>query len=254
MNKLKETFSFHITGMRLLKIVHEIDSAFLPLLLLDTVLQTSATFLGLFFSAELIDSLLDGDFHQAFLWAFSIVFINLLTGTASRILQKFYQVMNTKCTLAFQVKLREKALSLSYETIENPQTMDKILFSERTAAMHGGLGQIAVSYQELLFHLLKLLCSLFLVILLCLKRGRQQIFLLTFLASPALSSLLLVLVFLGTTLLSTRTMKKYAALEKDVFRDHTRIENKSSYLLQGVFCNYKAGMPIRIFQMEDMLL
>ena len=63
--KKEQTFvSRHRTGLALLKIVHKVDSAVIPLRIIQTVLDVAGSYLGLYLTARFIDSLLEGRFRE----------------------------------------------------------------------------------------------------------------------------------------------------------------------------------------------
>lgn len=66
-----------------------------------------------------------------------VVAAGLLFGVAGQLVEKAYARSSQRCALAFAVMMREKAASLDYETMEQPQVTDKIFLSERTAGMYG---------------------------------------------------------------------------------------------------------------------
>ena len=160
--------SIHKTGFRLLKMIHAEDSIVIPMYLLDLVLSLGQIYIGLFLTAGLVDALLAGQYRQAAGAALMLLLANLFFGLASRLIQRRLQCLQRKIWLVFYVWLRRKAFSMDYETMENPEVAEKILYSERTADMYGSLGVLLYHYCNILEAMLNVLFASFLVIGLCL--------------------------------------------------------------------------------------
>ncbi len=137
MQKLK---SIHRTGFRIMKMIHREDSLIIPLHLLKVALSLTQTYAGLFVTAEMIDALLLEEYRKAAGLALLLLGLGLLLGLTEQLLRRQFKGRLTKIWLIFYVWLREKAFSMDYETMENPEAAEKLLFSERTSDMYGGLG------------------------------------------------------------------------------------------------------------------
>ena len=254
MHKLSEKLAFHKTGFRLLKMAHSIDSAYIPLCLMDIIAEVAAAFVSLILSAGLIDALMAGNYRSAGMYAAEVVLLNLVLGTASHILRKLYKKLDTKCAYAFYTMLRKKALELDYETMEKPEVADKIKFLERTSSMYGTLPTIVNGYRRLVQCVITIITSVSMVIALCLKRPVISSGVMGAAASPAGSIILFAAMMMGIAVASYTAVKEYTRKENEVFNNHTGMELKISYLISQVFTNYKVGKVIRLFDMKKMLI
>ena len=162
--------SIHKTGFRLLKMIHAEDSIVIPMYLLNLVPSLGQIYIGLFLTAGLVDALLAGQYRQAAGAALMLLLANLFFGLASRLIQRRLQCLQRKIWLVFYVWLRRKAFSMDYETMERPEVAEKLLFSERTSDMQGGLGTLLYHYYEILKAIVNLLLSVSLVAHLCLRK------------------------------------------------------------------------------------
>lgn len=249
---MRKMISIHKTGFRLLKKIHAVDSSILPLHMLEIFLSTVKVYLNLFLTAKFIDLLLARNFYQAGVTILGLLFTDLLLGIAVRIIKRKFRGMKTKVWLLFYVWMREKAFSLDYETMENPKISEKILFSERTSDMHGGLGVLLYHYCEILRSILHILLSIFWVIHLCLAVPKTTEGICT-LAEPLSSALLFAFVLTGMILCASWVFQKYAKQQKEIFQSHTGVENRLSYFNKQVYGNAKTVKMIRIYNMEDMI-
>ena len=250
---MHELISIHKTGFRLLKKIHSVDSAIIPLHMLEVFLSLAQVYASLFLTSVLIDLLLAGNFPDAGIMAVWLLLVNLLFGVAVHLTKLKFRGMKNKIWILFYVWLREKAFSLDYETMENPEVAEKILFSERTSDMHGGLGILLYHYLEILRAALHILLSVSLIVYLCMAAPRIPNAVLSTLAHPLPSAILFAGVLAGMILSSFRVFKKFAQKQQEIFDNHTGVENKLSYFIAQIYGNVKTAKIIRIYGMEEMI-
>lgn len=251
---MSDFISIHKTGFRLLKMIHSVDSAIIPLHLLEVCLSTIQIYAGLFLTAGLIDLLLKGAYGQAAQWALYLLGMNLFFGVALCLLRRKFRGMRNRIWLIFYVWLREKAFSLDYETMERPEVSEKLLYSERTSEMHGGLGVLLCHYCDILKALLNILLSVGMVAVLCMAGPEKQAGLTGWIAKPLPSALLFGAAFAGMLLGSWKIFGKFAAKQMAIFSSHTGVENKISYLQSQVLGKTETGKILRIYNMQEMIL
>ena len=254
LHSIKALAAIHRIGFRLLKRIHGVDSAIIPLHMLEVCLSLARIYAELFLTAELIDALLAKDFRQTAGFAAALLLTNLLFGVAVDLNKRKFRGMKNKLWLIFYVWLREKSFSLDYETMDNPGISEKILFSERTSDMYGGLGILLYHYCEIFRSLLHVICSVSMVIYLCLAEPAGASGFLGYLTRPAFSLLLFAGVLAGLMACSFQVFGRFARKQKEIFDSHTGVENRLSYFLSQICRNAKAAKMIRIYGMEDMIL
>ena len=261
-----EFASTHRVGFRLLKMVHETDSTVLPLNLLMICVNLAEIYAGLFLTSALIDSLLATDFRRAALYALLLAASALVLGSIGEVLLKKVRTVQNRLWQIVYLWIAKKAISLDYETMEDPEAVKKLLTAERTCDMYGSVGIVVLNYGELLKALLNIVVSVSLSLQLVLKRPAAGG--IAFLSGqgdgigqaaalfsvPGVSLFLFGAAFAGMAFLSGRTANKYAEREKNFFQNRAGTEEKLSYLNDNIFFNYRAGKIIRIFGMQDMLL
>ena len=256
----------HRVGFRLLKMVHETDSTVLPMNLLMICVNLAEIYAGLFLTSALVDSLLAAHFQRAALYALLLAVSALALGSAGEVLLKKVRTVQNRLWQIVYLWIAKKAISLDYETMEDPDAVKKLLTAERTCDMYGSVGIVVLNYGELLKALLNIVVSVGLSLQLVLTRpaadvvtplsgqedgiGRAA----ALLSVPGLSLLLFGAALAGMAFLSGRTAHKYAEKEKNFFQNRAGTEEKLDYLNNNIFFNYRAGKIIRIFGMQDMLL
>ena len=247
-------FAFHKTGFRLLKMAHSIDSTFLPLYLLRAIINVGSSYGSLMLNAALIDALLAARFRRAILFAGVLLLLDLLVrGIISPVLSKVFLIKGDRYEFLFYILLHEKAMSLDYETMEDPQMSEKILRSEKTASMYGGLLEVLYTYLAIWEDILSLLFSAAMVVALCFQRPKGGGGFLSFLASPAVSFSWLLLIVIVSIILLERVNRHFAKEVDRFVNSFAGEELKVMYMLK-VFTEAKFAKLIRIFGMKDMLL
>lgn len=254
LRRLGKSLEHHKTGFTLLKIAHKVDSSAIPLRIINAVINVAGAYLGLYLTAGFIDLLLNARYSEGFFRGCLIVAAELLFGIAGQLVAKAYARSSQRCALAFAVMMREKAASLDYETMEQPQVTDKIFLSERTAGMYGGLGAVVNSYQEMLTGLLEIVTAMGMIGVLCFSRPTGEDSFLALAAQPAVSVLLLFLALGATIAARIRAGAGMVRNTKKYLQDHTGMEMKLTYLLSRVMMNLQAAKVIRIYDMKKMLM
>ncbi len=253
--KKEQTFvSRHRTGLALLKIVHKVDSAVIPLRIIQTVLDVAGSYLGLYLTARFIDSLLEGRFREGMILGGLTAGLGVITAVAGAFVVRAYGGSSKRCEVAFEVMMREKAVSLDYETMEQPQVAEQIYNSERTASMYGGLESVVDSYHGILAGLLNMAAALGLVAALCMRRPSVQEGVLALAAQPWVSALTIVLFACILSVIHVRINSQSMKNTKAYLQDHTGMELRLSYLLDRVAGSFNAAKVVRIYDMKDMLM
>lgn len=254
MGKFLKGLAFHKTGWRVLKIAHQVDSTMIPAAILDVVLKLICTYTELFLAASLTDALLEGAFARAGGLALVLVSIHFGIGCVDHFLARMLAGQKTGCNYAFYVMLRKKALSLDYETMENPEAADKILLSEKSAMMYGGMGNMVGYYLEILQSLLTMAASFAMIAVLCMQRPSGAAGIWRIAASPVCTALLFTALFGANSIFAGKISACFSEIQKQNFENHAGVENRLGYLMKHIFMNYQAGKMIRIFGMKEMLL
>ncbi len=249
-----EFLGIHKTGMELIKTAHKIDSSAIPLCMINAVIQVSNAYLGLFLTARLIDSLLASAFERAFFYAGMVVLSALLFGLANTVLSGLYKKSSDRFFLGFYIMMREKVISLDYETMEQPKVAESVFRSERTAMMYGGLGTVIEIYKNLLEGILTIGMSIGMTVALCFAGPALRKGVLTTVAHPVVSLCFVAALTCGTLLVYGKGNRKLAKKDEEIFQGHTDQELGISYLIREVLANYKAGKVIRLYDMKKMLL
>lgn len=85
LDRTREPLAFHRTGLRLLKILHGLDRALVPVLVVDAVTRVAATYANFFLTALLVNSLIALDWRASVASAAAIVAVSAAAGVVTRV-------------------------------------------------------------------------------------------------------------------------------------------------------------------------
>lgn len=258
MNKLKNNLAFHKTGVKILKLIHSIDSSAIPLTMINSLFLAATPYISMIFLAFIIDELMIGSYKKAMYYVACLVIANLFVGILSVYLKYLFGIKRFNINLKHSILLRKKAFELDYAVMEDKDALEKINFSERTAAMFGGFGQVLDYYGKLFSALLSILTSTVLVLQMCFSSNTHgngtEYGVLSFISFWPVTFLLLVIVQVISLKISAHFMNKYSKEKKSIFQDHTGIENTLGYFMNSVLFSSNAGKVSRLYHMKDMIL
>ncbi len=252
-NKLRNRFGFHIIGIKLLKLFHKTDSSMIPLGLILSVLEAIYPYIGLFLSTMIIDNLLQKDFTKAIVYTTLLLISNLLIGLLIDLLKQIVNYKQAKGVLGIRVMVRDKALTLDYETMEKASVIEKVTTTENIMRYRGGMGAITDQYRSFFSNILSISIAIGMVFILCFSKPTQtsSIYILD---NQVLSFLLFAIILSVTVWSNSKILKNYSDKNKDMDKELLTAEHQVSYILNQVFLDYSKGKVIRLYSMKNMLM
>lgn len=255
LDRTRESLAFHRTGLRLLKILHGLDRALVPALVVDAVTRVAATYANLFLTALLVNSLIALDWRASVASAAAIVAVSAAAGVVERVCEYHRNDGAWVSWLAFQLLTRKKALRLDYETLSSPAFQGRVAALDQTVRIKGGLSMIPAAYRALLESALSLVACLALMVgLVAAAPAAGGEGLLAALASPAASAILLAcavaLLVRGqaaVSALSRRITERFSAQDG-------AWERRMVYFMDLIAGERADGKVERVFGMRDMLM
>lgn len=235
---------------RMLRMVQSNQRLLIAVLLLGSACGTGVTFLQIYFSAKILNSLTAGSMEEA-----KEAVAVLLVGTV--VLRMIYrgcshlvEVWRQNCANTIRRTMTDKILHMAYEKYERPSTLEqmgKIQSGERTGGgvedQLDGLYLLCQYLFQCLFSLL-FLGSMFWQVAV---QAKNHGFL--FLAAGV------VLVAAGSGILWLQVGNNRRSQEK-IFQIRMKNERANAvyFYHKNLASNYQAGQDIRIYRMADMLL
>ena len=255
LDRIRESLAFHGTGLRLLMILHGLDRALLPALVIDAVARVAAAYANLFLTALLVNSLIALDWRASVASAAAIVTVSLVSGVVCRVCEYHRNDGAWVSWLAFQLLTRKKALNLDYETLSSPAFQGRIAALDQTVRIKGGLSMIPAAYRALLESALSLVACLALMAgLVAAAPAPGSAGALATLASPAASAVLLACAMAllvrgqaAVSALSRRVTERFSASDG-------AWERRMVYFMDLIAGERADGKVERVFGMRGLLM
>lgn len=253
-NKIKKSFSYHRDGFKILKVIHSIDSSAMPISMLYALLNAIYPYINLFFSAYIIDFLIEKSWATAINYIIALIITDFIIGFCKDGLQQTEEIKTINLTQYCFVKIREKALTLDYETLENSKTLEMINTAENAMNYRGGIGYLLTNYRFMLESLFSIITSVTLVIYLCLKVGSSSSGILGFITAKYASLIIIFILLLFIFYFNYKTAKYFNNKSLSIFDRQQKAERILQYNCFQVLQDYTKAKDIRIYNMQDMLL
>ncbi len=251
--KSKINTSFHKDGFQALKLIHKVDCSAIPLSMLNSTLKSLYPYINLFLSAYIIDSLIAKNFQYTMFYAIALIIENFIFGITLDALEQSTKLKSDKIGMTVQVEIRKKALSLDYETLENPSTLELINTADYSAMHRGGFGYLLDNYSLILESLISIVTAIFLVSYMCFQFSQASGVLGVITSIPV--SCLILITFLTITIYINGTLAKFFNNKNlEMFNSHMTLERHYAYLLDQIITTYSKGKIIRIFGMKNMIM
>lgn len=255
MQQFKNFFLFHKEGFKCLKLIHKADSSAIPLSLLSALINTCFPYIELFLSARIIDTLITKDYTQCITVAVIMILLNYVFGVISDGLSAGCKTKQEKIDYLVQAEIRRKALSLDYETLESPSTLELLNTADFSIKHNGGYNVILQCYTELITAIISIIASLTLVFSLCFTSGGLSSGgIIGFIAYTPVSLFLISTIIILIALLNIKVSKFYNDKSLKLFDMNIQIEHEAAYFFNEVIGDYSKGKVMRIYHMEEMIL
>lgn len=249
----KKGSTFHKDGLNALKLVHKVDRSAIPISMLKSTLKSLYPYINLFLSSYIIDSLLNKNYESSIFYVIALIIGNFIFGIVLDILDQSTKLKSNEIEMTVQVNIRQKALSLDYESLENPATLELINTADYSSKHCGGFGYLLSNYSLILESLISIVTSVFLVIYMCFQVS-QGSGIIEIVTSTPVSLTILTVFFTITVLINSKLAKYFNNKSLEMFDTHMKLEHQVAYLLDKIITTYSTGKVIRIFGMKDMIM
>lgn len=221
-----------------------------PVMLLGGMTSSAVPFIGVYFSAQILNQLLAGEFSAAQRSIVMLLTARLVCSLIAQACQQTVNVLEESCEKIVKQQLAEKAFELEYEEFEKQETMDALRRVDNSALGSGGIDrQTEIAYCLIQSGFL-VIYSLIFVVLLFLQvdpSGTKNFF------TSYASGLVLLVVFTFVIFISNRMEQKRQDLFEQMRVKNDRMNAIGNYL--GAFMGEeKNAKDIRIFQLSDALM
>lgn len=245
--------TFHKDGLNALKLIHKVDRSAIPISMLKSTLKSLYPYINLFLSSYIIDSLLSKNYKGSIFYVIALIIGNFIFGIILDMLDQSTKFKSNEIEMTVQVNIRQKALSLDYESLENPTTLELINTADYSSQHRGGFGYLLSNYSLILESIISIVIAVFLVIYMCFQHSKSS-GLLGIITSVPASCLILSTLFIITVIVNSKLAKYFNNKNLEMFDTQMIIERQWGYIMDKVITTYSTGKVIRIFGMRDMIM
>ena len=237
-----------------LKCVHKYNIGVIPTMLALTVVEIITPFINLFFTAKILDALLNLQ-RREFIYSLVIltIFINLVCYLLRHGLDQMHTYFRTKIAQQSDNSVAEKFTSISYELMENPQTRENYVKYCNYDMWYGGVFMVVEHFFTMVQEGGGLLVSGGMILkLLSIASVGHRGGLLGFIDSP-FASMILLGVFLASIVINFRADAHSANLGLAYEKSMESRNSNFFYYAFELPNDYHFGKDIRLYHIAELL-
>lgn len=236
-----------ITGF--IKIIKSIYKHFLLLTLLGSSMRAMIPFLGLFFSAQILNCFIQKQYDFAIRYIFTMILSEFAAGLIGKICYERLKVIQNSIDAKVKQKLTSKAFVLQYDNFERQSTLEELQKAELSLRGLGGIGSQIEDLMSIMESLFGLIFAIGFTIMLFvqMKQGEGSFFL-----SYGLIAVLII-AYIGAILFYVDRNEKSGNLFTEMQKKNDYVNSLWGYMM-NLMLNQKNAKDIRIFQMQPYFL
>ena len=234
---------------KFIKMMQKSEPHLLVYLFLTAMMTATVPFIPIYFSAQILDQLIAGQFHSAMQNVYWMIGISGVLGITSKALnQRFLKIQDCSENKISQ-RIVEKAYQLEYEELEKTETLDEMRKADQGCNGGGSTDSQLRDLLQFLTMLFSILYSLIFVGVLIMQILKSSQTRWMALASLFFLFALYALVILIGSILSA----KAGELLQKMRRDNVHNNAMSNYI-GNLGQSVTNGKDIRIFQMQKLIM
>lgn len=250
---MKSKFKIFKDIRDVIKISNKSDRLFFPLVILKSLVTASFPFVGIIYSALILDGFIDElDKASIMSLVYQMIIISSILLVSRTVLNFLCEQKTTLISLKLNSEISRKTLNLDFEQLESQEIKDKISRANQGVLFSGGIGTfmnlLGLSVENLisLVYALTLIVALFISVDLNNPDTITKVF-----NSPLLGLGILVLIALSI-MMNFRIIKKIHKLHFDIYEDNITANRLFLYLRDSSM-DYKISKDIRLFHIDKLL-
>lgn len=231
-----------------LKMICKDDHSIVPVMLIGALSGGTLPFIGLFFSAKILNCLIQQDFQGCLFSVGCLLILQFVVGLIERACKERMDVVYRFADDNVKERIAAKAFELEYEKFEKQETMDGIRRADLSSRGGGGIYDQTQIVYRMFQNVVGVIWSLVYIAKLFLQVEENGTHFLT----SYWATLILLGLYVGILFLQSIYGKKestfYAKMQEK--NDHN---NSIMGYLDGWIFDVKNGKDIRVFQMYDLI-
>lgn len=250
---MKPKFNFLREIHDVIKISNKSDRLFFPLIILKSLVSASFPFVGIIYSALILDGFVDEiDKPSIMSLVYQMIIIGAVLLISRTVLNFFCDQKTNLISLKLNSEISRKTLNLDFEQLESQEVKDKLSRANQGVLFSGGIGNfinlLGLSIENIIsfIYSLTLITALFINVDLNNPDSITRIF-----NSPLIGVGIIVLI-ITSMLLNFRIIKKINRLHFDIYEENI-YANRLFLYLRDSSMDYKISKDIRLFHIDKLL-
>ena len=229
-----------------MKLIAKDNKKVVPALLFGGSAKAALPFVALYFSAEIINQLLAGDYEGCVRSVALLLLFQFVLGIIDRSCYQVMELLRESSDHHVKRRLAEKIYTIEYEKFEKQETLDTIKGADVAAMGSGGAGDQAISVYRLTEQACSILFSLFFLVKLFLKVETDGAHFWT----SYWATIILAAVYAALLMLDGKIAGRVFEIRNEMVIKNNHNNAVMGYLA-GMIGNEKNAQDFRVFQLKD---
>lgn len=216
------------------------------ILVIGGVIKATIPFLGLYFSAQILNALIAGDFNSAITYVTILLLSQLGAGIIGKVCDQRIELIRENCTSVIKQRIARKAYEMEYERFEKQDTLDSLRKTDLSSLGMGGTGEQIYDLYRLIEYGVSILYSLIFAVILFLQvdSSKKNFF------NSYLSTVVLIAIYALIILIYALSSKRVVRIFNDMSKHNDHVNSMFGYLM-NLIADQKNAKDVRIYKMQD---
>lgn len=222
---------------------------FLMVLIIGGFAKGTIPFLGLYFSASILNKLIEGRFDKVRSYVVIMLGLQFIAGLIAKACDQRMNLIKESSDNVVKQQLASKSFELEFEKFERQETRDALRRANVSAWGVGGIGQQIMDLYELAEYGFAILYSITFTVILFLQVDNSSSNFFT----SYWSTVILLLIYLGIIFIYSIGSKKVIGIFNNINKKNDRLNSNGNYL-SNLILDQKNSKDIRIFKLQETLI
>lgn len=240
---------------RILKLIQSINPWAIFNVLMTQILTLSQPYVLLFYSARVVNMLVEGA-HYDLVIREVLIFL-AITYTLSlldSVFIRFNSVSKDDVYYRLEDLLTKKSLSMEYEALCDPENRLKFQRAEEGSNFSGGIFTFLDKILGFIFSLVISVTVASTALIMLFSSKTQEVGQLASFANSWIFGVLVIVLMIVPVVISVLANSKSSRLQFEGFKAITEINREFTYYLQTILADNEAGKTIRLYNSEPMIM
>jgi len=236
-----------------IKISNKADRLFFPLIILKSLITASFPFVGLIYSALILDGFIDEmSKTEIMLYVYQMLIISAVLLVSRTILNFVCEQKTNLITLKLNSEISRKTLNLDFEQLESQEIKEKISKANQGVLFTGGIGSFINSLGSAIENIIAFIYSFTLIVALFISVDLNNPDTLTKVFNSPLIGVGIIMLVIVSIWMNFKIIQKINRLHYDIYEENITVNRMFLYLRDSSM-DYKISKDIRLFNIDKLL-